>query len=189
MKLDVADPVSGVRRGGTAQMAFRTGWSASPGLRCPGKIRAVAGLRGAAGRPVQPCVVSMEGVGVISPLDGMNRFRVAKMTLGAGDPRNAAEIISPMTFGTGFRVGQRLGLVAVRQPAGRVLPGRGIEVGLGIRIPASGQQKEGKQRQQERRQESFSYLWHALHLSLFPRPWHFRQEAGLILPSILCRLR
>lgn len=50
-----------------------------------------------------------------------------------------------MTIGTVFRVGLRLGLVAGGQPIVRVLPTYGIECNLRIRIPASGQQKTGKQ--------------------------------------------
>ena len=108
------------------------------------------------------CVV--QGVGEIPPLEGMNRLRVAEMTLGAGDVRSRAGQIVPVTDGTRRYIGLRVGGVAAWQPSGRVgrnyrrRRGGGRDLILRTSPPAPGQQEEAKQKQQERLQRSFSYL-------------------------------
>ena len=185
MKADVGIPGDGMKRIYPAEMALGTRW---PGPANAIEVRPVAVGIGTTGRPVQVDVVCVQGIRVNPPRGGMDRILVAEMALGAGDLGNSTTIIRPVTLGARLRIGRRRRLVNRRQPIGRVLPAYQVEIVLGIRIPASGQKKTGEQ-QQERRQRNFSYRWHALHLSLLVRPWHGRQEAGSILPSIWCRLR
>ena len=75
----------------------------------------------------------------------MYRILIAEMTIGTGDLGNSAQIIRPMTIGTGLHIGLGRRHVAGRHPTGGVRAGILIEVGLRIGIPASGQQKDQKQ--------------------------------------------
>ena len=82
MKLYVGIPFDKMLRKDPAHMALRTRRSAPPNTVQTGSV---TGDIGTGRRTVQLDIYRMQGVREISPLGGMNRFRVAEMTLGARD--------------------------------------------------------------------------------------------------------
>jgi hypothetical protein len=82
MKLYVGIPFDRMLGKYPAHMALRT--RRSTPLNTP-KIGSVTGDVGTGRRAVRLDISPVQSVGEISPQDGMNRFRVAEMTLGAGD--------------------------------------------------------------------------------------------------------
>lgn len=81
------------------------------------------------------------------------------------------------------RIGQGEGRMG-SDPPGWVTAIR-VKDSRGVGVAASRQhEKAGEKREYE--QLIRSYPWHRLHPLLFWRPWHLKQEAGLIFPSIWC---
>jgi hypothetical protein len=138
-------PIRGMRRKFVAvQMAQPTGW---PGPADAVQVRPVTKGIGAGGSGgiVQFDEIPMQGICVGSPLVGVYGVLVAEVALSAGDLRNPPAKIGAVTGGTVLHMGFRLRLVFGRQPAKGVFPTDGIQIGLRILVPASDEQKEGKQ--------------------------------------------
>ncbi len=134
-------PVNGVKRSGPAQMALRAG---GPGSSNAVEIGSVAVHVGAASGSVQLHVVAVESRRIIPPLGGMDGILIAEVTLGAGDLGNPAPVIRSVTFSTGVYMGLSGRHMTRRHPAGRMGAVVDTEVGLRIRIPATGQGKDQK---------------------------------------------
>ena len=98
MEHDVGIPGDRMLRKYPAHVAFRTRRAAP---RNPFKGRSMTVDVGTGSRSVQVNVGRVQGVGEISPLDGMNRFLVAKVTLGAGDICSPPGKIIPVAIGAG----------------------------------------------------------------------------------------
>jgi len=133
-------------------------------------------------------IASVQGIGLGPPLGVMVRIPATDVAGGAGCLGNASLVIQTMTFGAGLHMGAGFRLMARKQPADR-MPRSGIKIGLGTGASASRHNQDENGQQQGKWQRGPVYLWHVLHLSLFCLPWHFAQEAGLILPSMRWRLR
>lgn len=143
-KVEEGVPISRMHRKFVAvHMARSTGWSgpADAVQVCP--MTNDIGT-GGGGRIVQFDETPVQGVGERPPLIGVHRVLVAEVALGTGDLRNPPAKVSAVTGGTGFHMGFRLCLVPRRQPISGVLPADGIQIRLGIFVPASDEQKEGK---------------------------------------------
>jgi hypothetical protein len=82
MKLYVVIPRNWMLRKYPAHMALRT---RRPTPRNTVKVGSMTGDIGTGSGAVQLDISRVQGIREISPLGGMNRFRVAKMTLVAGD--------------------------------------------------------------------------------------------------------
>ena len=162
MSFYIVIPFDRMLRKNPAQMALRTRGAAPLN---PVKVGSMTVDVGTAIRAVQLDIGRVQGVGEMSPLEGMDRLLVAKMTLGTGDTSSPSFKIIPMAIGAYQDIGLRSRFVSGRQPIGRVNPahglglgGPGTEVARRIRIPPTcGQQEDGKQQQRERLQRSLSY--------------------------------
>lgn len=120
-------PGKRVHRCDSAKMATRTGRSGAAG---PVEFGPVAEGVGASVGAVGGDVGLMLDGSQLPPVEGVNRFLIAEVALGAGDLGDASREIPPVTFGTRLDLGLRRGLVSVRQPCGRVLTAVGAERNL-----------------------------------------------------------
>jgi len=122
--------------------------------------------------------------------EGREMRRIVGM---AGDPvaacRTAADLGQASRQGLAV-TGDALLLILEKMFTVGMNPAVGVPFRVGtVNILRVGVAAGGHKKKERTKKKESHYLWHALHLALLLRPWHFRQGAGLIRPSIRCCVR
>ncbi len=93
---------------------------------------------GAGSGAVKIDIAPMQGIGILPPLDWMNRKLIAQVTLGAGDFGNPTSEIVSVAISTGQYIFACSNRVAGGHPVAQMGTIRRVEVSLGILVSASG---------------------------------------------------